>query len=132
MAQVDRSFRFGPSLALFCFRAPDPESENIQSSNNSRDDLRNGKEKAAVKERLIEANGGSPAQAAPSKRTPKRKGLALVDRHAERGEDGKVDVPSSFGSKVNDFVTTISSVMKQPIYAGTVCGNTWANLPQTP
>jgi len=117
---MGRLFRFGPSLALFCFRAPDPESENRQGDDSSRDDLRNGKEKAAVKEKLLEANGGSPAQA-PSKRTPKRKGLALVDRHAERGEDGKVDVPSSFKSKVDDFVTTISSVLKQPIYAGTVC-----------
>ena len=89
---------FGPSLALFCFKAPenedDEENEVIEES-----DMSNQKPNELAKERLIiEPN---PREALNEmdenvvKKTPKRKsrGLALVDRHAERNSEGETVVP---------------------------------------
>lgn len=52
----------------------------------------------------------------------KSRGLALVDRHAERNSEGKTVVPGSLREKFFDFFKTISNVVKQPIYAGTLAG----------
>ncbi|KAL3097073.1 hypothetical protein niasHS_002789 [Heterodera schachtii] len=50
------------------------------------------------------------------------RGLALVDRHLEKGEDGEAIVPKGVLAKGSDFFQTMSAVIKQPVYRWTMVG----------
>uniref|UniRef100_A0A914DWR9 Solute carrier organic anion transporter family member n=1 Tax=Acrobeloides nanus TaxID=290746 RepID=A0A914DWR9_9BILA len=56
------------------------------------------------------------------KERPDGRGLALVDRHIKKSEDGKAVVPEKFVDKVKDFKKVIFDVLKQPIYHGALVG----------
>ncbi|KAI3418783.1 hypothetical protein GPALN_007885 [Globodera pallida] len=84
-----------PSLALFFFRNPKPSSTAAETEEKDDD----GKQK----------------QQRP-------RGLALVDRHLEKGEDGEAIVPKGVLAKGADFFQTMSTVIKQPIYRWSMAG----------
>ncbi|KAK0411831.1 hypothetical protein QR680_005866 [Steinernema hermaphroditum] len=92
----------GPSLALFCF--PAPEEEDEAESEEDQKMIRNGVE--------IEMQ--------PLKKKPRK--LALVDRHLKKTEDGKALMPESFFGKTKDFAMTMAQVFKQPVYVGALVG----------
>ncbi|KAI1707365.1 organic anion transporter polypeptide (OATP) family domain-containing protein [Ditylenchus destructor] len=108
---------FFPSLALFCFRAPEPENEEESTVTDE-------EEGQAVngKKQLLDQSDLGVGKDIPKPTKTKNRGLALVDRHAEKGLDGNTVVPTGFGDKVKDFFETVQTVLKQPIYAGSLVG----------
>uniref|UniRef100_A0AC34QS82 Solute carrier organic anion transporter family member n=1 Tax=Panagrolaimus sp. JU765 TaxID=591449 RepID=A0AC34QS82_9BILA len=49
-------------------------------------------------------------------------GLVLVDKHVKRNSEGKAVIPDSISSKIKDFTSAISDVLKNPIYVGSMIG----------
>jgi hypothetical protein len=92
---------FGPSMGLFCFPAPNPKKEAE-------------KDKAAA-EKLLTNGGEATVQ-------KKHRGLALVDRHIEKTENGESVMPESVKDKFRDFKETIVTVLRQPVYHGALVG----------
>ncbi|KHN80164.1 Solute carrier organic anion transporter family member 1B3 [Toxocara canis] len=57
------------------------------------------------------------------KPTHKRnRSLALVDRNVTRDKDGKTIVPKSFDEKVKDFIATVKTIIRAPVYTGALVG----------
>ncbi|KAL3986408.1 sodium-independent organic anion transporter family protein [Acanthocheilonema viteae] len=50
------------------------------------------------------------------------KGLALIDRHAARNEEGNTVVPTSAKAKIIDFISTVQTIVKSPIYVFSMIG----------
>uniref|UniRef100_A0A915ECQ6 Solute carrier organic anion transporter family member n=1 Tax=Ditylenchus dipsaci TaxID=166011 RepID=A0A915ECQ6_9BILA len=114
---------FGPSLALFCFKAPQPEPEDdAEDSCLENGSVEDEKSRTNGKEKLLDAPLAVPEGGPKKPAKKKTRGLALVDRHVEKGADGSTVVPESLEDKIKDFAQTISTVIRQPVYAGTLAG----------
>ncbi|CAJ0950157.1 unnamed protein product, partial [Mesorhabditis belari] len=71
---------------------------------------------------LSEEEEAAEAKAAENGTGPKKRRLNLVDKHVRKRSDGKAFMPETVEDKVRDFFKTIYSVLKSPIYTGSLIG----------
>ncbi|KAI6189840.1 Solute carrier organic anion transporter family member [Aphelenchoides bicaudatus] len=100
---------FGPSLGLFCFKAPPPSEEEEKEAEKDPETkepfIDSETKKKPTKQRFV-CNIITSLNTSNYRRSP---GLALVDRHVQKTADGQTE-------KALDFYKTIRTVIKQPIY----------------
>uniref|UniRef100_A0A9J2PMC3 Solute carrier organic anion transporter family member n=1 Tax=Ascaris lumbricoides TaxID=6252 RepID=A0A9J2PMC3_ASCLU len=106
---------FGPSLALYLFPAPSKKKAIDGTA-----ELENGD---GVKTSLQAETGVEQQPLQKAKPTHKRnRSLALVDRNVTRDKDGNTVVPKNFDEKVNDFISTVKTIIRAPVYTGALIG----------
>jgi hypothetical protein len=104
---------FGPSLGLFCFRAPPPaEQEEEEKDPETKEPFLDTETKKKPTKRYVPITY-SKYKDLYFRRSP---GLALVDRHVQKNAAGQSIVPPTVKEKAMDFYKTIRTVIKQPIY----------------
>uniref|UniRef100_A0A8R1Y083 Uncharacterized protein n=1 Tax=Onchocerca volvulus TaxID=6282 RepID=A0A8R1Y083_ONCVO len=52
----------------------------------------------------------------------RNKGLALIDRHVARNEAGNTIMPATVKAKFIDFVSTVQTILKSPVYVFSIIG----------
>uniref|UniRef100_A0A914ZJ48 Solute carrier organic anion transporter family member n=1 Tax=Parascaris univalens TaxID=6257 RepID=A0A914ZJ48_PARUN len=106
---------FGPSLALYLFPTPSKKKAVGETA-----ELENGD---GVKISLKAEMGVEQQPLQKAKPTHKRnRSLALVDRNVTRDKDGNTVVPKNFDEKVNDFISTVKTIIRAPVYTGALIG----------
>ncbi|VIO99089.1 Uncharacterized protein BM_BM13372 [Brugia malayi] len=105
-----------PSLALYLY----PTCVNYKS-NNFNDKCYNDAKNN------LDNNGPSEIHSLVNERLTveektRDKGLALIDRYATRNEEGNTIVPTSAKAKLIDFISTVKTIMKSPIYVFSMIG----------
>ncbi|VDN93592.1 unnamed protein product [Brugia pahangi] len=105
-----------PSLALYLY----PTCVNYKS-NNFNDKCYNDAKNNLDNNRPTEIHSLVNERLTVEEKT-RDKGLALIDRYATRNEEGNTIVPTSAKAKLIDFISTVKTIMKSPIYVFSMIG----------
>ncbi|KAM3716382.1 Solute carrier organic anion transporter family member 1A1 [Dirofilaria immitis] len=106
-----------PSLALYLYPTcvnynhDQLNREICNDEKNSLDDRTSSEIHSLVDEKKVVAGGNM-----------RSKGLALIDRHVVRNDAGNTVVPTSAKAKIIDFISTVKTIMKSPVYVCSIIG----------